>query len=234
MIQKILRTAFLCLLGVALLAYPIVTTTFPLSNQQILGLLVGFAAFVFWYFDGRLSAVLVQIDDALKDHITEANLNEVMARAAKTRTHWTKVRIIASSTGQIQPLFFGEKFTADEVRIIVRGLTVEEKQKSSMLADFDRTIENTIALWQELKKSGRIKNLHIQQYPFFPIEYNVIFDDRILIAGLLIPEAGRISDVRVADPTITINKTASAAREIRKYIERFDGLWNFINTKVTA
>ena len=223
MIRKYLQMFVLVLVGILLILYPLFAANYPLKSIQLIGVIVSFSTFVFWHFDNRLSDVISRVKEELQDHLTECNLNEAMARAGKKSKHWPSVRIIATSSGQIQPLFYGEAFTADSVTIILRGYRSEDLSSTDAVS-FDQTIENTIRLWRDqVAVSRRIKHLTIYRFPFFPIEYNVIFSDQVVISGLLVPQIDHFSDVRVINPTMTINTTKSGAREIGKYIERFDG-----------
>jgi len=230
MISKYLQISFALLLGLSLACYPIFINTLPLKPLQVLGLLVSFSAFAFWYFDSRLAGVIQHLEDGLKDHIAERSLTQAINYVTETKKHWKHVRVLATSTGQIQPLFAASGLSADSVHIILRRLT-EVERTDTLLADFANTIERMTEEWRNLEKKGRIRELVLQSYSGFPLEYNVIFDEEILIAGLLMPEPNRFSDVNVETPTITVGRTRSGTREIRKYINRFDNFAAFIRSK---
>lgn len=216
------------LFGVALLSYPLYSTYFHLTVEQILGLFVGFGTFCYWYFDGKMDNVVKAVEDGLKGHIGENNLAHAIGEAAKIRTHWAKVRILATSTGQIQPIFQSSGLNADTVEIIVRKIRPDEIERDPQLGEYQRDIARLTGEWLDLERKGRIKKLTICELHFFPLDYNVIFDQEVMINGLLVPEALRFSEVNVANPTLTIARTVSAKREIQKHIERFDKLIEYI------
>jgi hypothetical protein len=227
-VRKYLQIGFALALGLFLLFFPVAAKMPWLDPMKILGLTMTFIGFAFWYFDGRLTAVLTQIEEDLKDHVLETSLADAMKSAGEIKKHWESIRILATSTGQIQPLFESSGMTARNVSIIMRKIEDAELSLSPGLIAFKQSIDHNIVLWRDLEKKKQIGKLVVYQYPFFPLEYNVIFEDKFLISGLLYPEFGRFSEVNVQNPTIIRNNTRSGTREVGKYIARFDQFFEYI------
>ena len=215
------------LLAAALLAYPLYAAKFDLSEMQALGLFVGFGTYCYWYFDARMDNVLAAVDESLRGHIAEGSLADAFSHARKQKQRWRKIRILATSTGQIQPLFHSTGLEADEVEVVVRSIGRDEAERNPKLNEFQSGTELILREWGELKRIGRIAAFKAHTINFFPLDYVVIFDDQILVCGLLMPEAGRYSEVEVATPTVTTARTIAATREIKKHTQRFDKLVAF-------
>jgi hypothetical protein len=211
-------------LATALLTYPLYSGHFRFTVEQALGMFLGFGTFAFWYFDGLMNGVIKSVDDGLRGHVDEGSLADAMSIAHRIKKHWRKVRILGTSTGQIQPLFASSELEADAVEVIMRRVRDDEIVRDPQLAEFRTGNERMKSEWRELERLGRIRSCTIMELEFFPLDYVVIFDEQVLVAGLLLPEPGRYSQVDVSPPTTTIARTVAAKREITRHIDRFDRL----------
>lgn len=212
------------LLATALLMYPLYSRFFAFTVEQALGMFLGLGTFAFWYFDGLMNTVMKSVEEGLRGHSSDSTLADAISSVRKIKKHWHRVRIIGTSTGQIQPLFASSGLEADEVQVIIRRVRADEIERDPQLAEFRTGNERIKSEWRELERLGSIRRCAIQEVEFFPLDYVVIFDEEVLLSGLLLPEPARYAQVDVSPPSVTVGRTIAAKREIARHIDRFQRL----------
>ena len=141
-----------------------------------------------------------------------------------------KMRILASSSGNLEPMFRTSNFEVDECEVLLHRLNNCSNQ---IIKDrHNNLVDNQIVKWKDLKKMNRIKDLKIFEYKFFPTEYHVILDDKILLTGLYYPSDNPEKYIDFIQTWSRIENNCSENRLlISNYIERFDKLLADIKEK---
>jgi hypothetical protein len=180
-----------------------------LSQTQVAGVVIA-AVFVFlWRLDQHLASTTV----------LHASLSQCFERLVRRFNYVEHMRILAISTGKIQPLIESSRLNIARCEILLlKGDATDPKSADG----FNNHIEHMIGEWRRLQKAGRIGALAIRRYTQVPTEYQAIFDRSAMIAGLYSPDPDNWSGVQVDDPWIVMDETVAGTELIAKYISRFD------------
>ena len=159
--------------------------------------------------------------DALIPSIRHSSLGDAFADLAQQQRRWGDIRILAISSAQILSFFRFHNFYADKCTLLLRGFP----EGDSGNADFANQIKLVVQDWRGLVKSGRLRELEVATYDFLPTEYNVIFGDDLLFAGLYEPDPEDYSGVRVRGVGLIRGSTLEGRAVIGDYTERFDAFY---------
>ncbi len=131
------------------------------------------------------------------------------------------LRVFAISSQQILGFMRFHPFEIANCSLLLRGFTEGDQEHR----DFRKQIELVVRDWRVLQRDGRIKNLTVRSYDFFPTEYECIFDDGFMLLGLYDSDPSDYSEVRVRKASIIDGSTFPAESIIAEYIDRFDKLF---------
>lgn len=131
------------------------------------------------------------------------------------------VRVFAISSQQVLSFFKAEGLEAGTCYLLVRAFGPH----ASDHAEFKNQIMLAVRDWRRLAVEGKIKQLKIGSYDFFPTEYQVIFDDVRMLTGLYDSDPSDYSEVRVRQPFRVEGSSADGRAMIQAYSERFDNLF---------
>lgn len=153
--------------------------------------------------------------------LSQVRLGSAFATISAVTPRIGFLRIFAISSQQILSLVNFHNITIEKCHILIRAFDADDVSHK----DFLNQIRLVVADWRRLQKNGRITELKIRHYGFFPTEYECIFDKEHLILGLYEPDPDDYSEVKVRDPML-VRATSDAGRVmISEFAERFDQLF---------
>jgi hypothetical protein len=131
------------------------------------------------------------------------------------------LRVFAISSQQILGFMRFHPFEIENCSLLLRGFADDDEAHR----DFRKQIELVVRDWRALQRDGRIKNLTVRSYDFFPTEYECIFDNDFILLGLYDSDPNDYSEVRVRKVAMIESSTLPAELMIAEYIDRFDKLF---------
>jgi hypothetical protein len=131
------------------------------------------------------------------------------------------LRIYAISSQQILSFLRFYPFHVEKCSVLLRGFPDDDAQHR----DFASQIKLAVRDWRAMVPAGRIDDLSIRSYDFFPTEYECIFDGGSLLLGLYDSDPDDYSEVRVRGVTLIEASTPAGQQVVNQYIERFDNLF---------
>jgi len=158
--------------------------------------------------------------------LSQCRLGEAFATIATATPRIGHLRIYAISSQQILSFLKFNDITVEKCQILIRAFEPEDK----IHLDFLNQIRLVVADWRHLHKSGRIAELEIRYYDFFPTEYECIFDREHLILGLYDSDPEDYSEVRVRDPILICGTSDAGRITISEFVDRFDKLFEVCAT----
>lgn len=192
-----------------------VTSTFPGIKTSHLAAM-GIAFFVIMLLD--IKYTLKEISDGQKRTlITHADLNKCFTLVNENVESVSHMRVFANSTAIILPAFKNASFRVQKCELLVRTSAGENKSE-----DFDVHVAQHISQWESLCGAGRIDELKIARYDFIPTEWQVIFDDNLMIVGLDCPDFYDLTQIHVIEPALLYGYSEETRDVIQKYISRYD------------
>jgi hypothetical protein len=227
---------------VATIAILLVQTFFPSRLEALpltatLAILTASVVFLVWHVETTLIASKRSLTDlALRMNqlestqfafivattcMSQLRLGAAFAVIAAKTPRVGHLRIYAISSQQILSFLKFNDIMVEKCQILLRTFESNDAPHK----DFLNQIRLVVADWHYLHKSGRIAELEIRHYDFFPTEYECIFDRDHLILGLYDSDPEDYSEVRVRDP-ILIRGTSDTGRiVISEFADRFDQLF---------
>jgi hypothetical protein len=174
---------------------------------------------------GALTSRVAALETTQKEYLQAtvsplrtATLGEVFQLALRNRGHVGHLRVYAISSQQILGFVRNHSFHIDRCSLLVRWFSADDR------SDFAAQVRLVLDDWAKLHRAGRIGELDISFYDFFPSEYEVIFDTTALILGLYDLDPEDYSGVKVRDATLIEGGPPSAQQIIHEFCDRFDGL----------
>ena len=158
--------------------------------------------------------------------LSQTRLGEAFAMIAASTPRIGHLRIYAISSQQILSFLKFNDITIEKCQILLRAFDPGDKQHH----DFLNQIRLVVADWRRLHSSGRIGELEIRHYDFFPTEYECIFDREHLILGLYDSDPEDYSEVRVRNPILIRGTSDSGRIMISEFANRFDELFEVCAT----
>lgn len=158
--------------------------------------------------------------------LSQARLGSAFATVAAATPRVGHLRIYAISSQQILSFLKFNDITAEKCHILLRAFEPDDMAHR----DFLNQIRLVVADWRRLHTSGRIAELEIRHYDFFPTEYECIFDRDHLILGLYDSDPDDYSEVGVRDPILICGTSDSGRVMISEFADRFDKLFEVCAT----
>jgi hypothetical protein len=234
---------------------PIVVTALILTVQAVfpnfiqalpveasIALLAGSVVFLVWHVEMSLVATraglaqletgVVVLEGTQRDFIqassslSQARLGRMFAEVATASPRVGRLRIFAISSQQILSFVKFHDISIEKCELLVRSFDPSDAAHK----DFHNQIRLVVADWHRLKTSGRIGELEVRTYDFFPTEYECIFDRDHLILGLYDSDPSDYSEVSVRDPLLIRGTSDGGRLMISEFAERFDHLFEVCRT----
>ena len=215
-------------LGIALFTWPTVSSVLHVSKEQILGVALALAAGTVLYFDKRIGALL-----SVEHQATHSNLADAITTALRYSPDPQSVRIWALSSFVIEALLQAMKPKIGKCHILIY-------EPGEGAPDFDNDSDVQMAdlipfnAWEQLSEEGIVQEYVIRTHSFYPSEYFILMDERVLIRGRYLIDIERFPRCTVQDPCVTVDRSDDGRRTIFKHIETFDNMWNSEFSKVVA
>lgn len=215
--------------------FPSVLSALPLTATS--AILAGSVIFLVWHVETTLivsSRSLKELQGRIEQlestqaafilsstSLSQVRLASAFATISEATPRVGHLRIFAISSQQILSFLKFHDITIEKCQILLRTFESDDVVHK----DFLNQIRLVVADWHRLHESGRIADLQIRHYDFFPTEYECIFDKEHLILGLYDSDPDDYSEVRVRDPTL-VRGTSDAGRiMISEFADRFDRLF---------
>lgn len=132
------------------------------------------------------------------------------------------LRVFAASSKDIFTFTSFHGFTIDHLHLLIRGFDPVNQAQSEAAVH----VRQMVREWQSLQKTPRLNEMVLRSYDFLPTEFQIIADDEFMITGLYASDPTDYREVRVLEAAF-VDGTTDAGREmIRRYIERFDSLFD--------
>jgi hypothetical protein len=170
--------------------------------------------------------------DNLQPDIEAVGLTRAFQKADVMGTTSDHVRIFAITSRFVSQQLRGEDIPANCLSLMVAGNTASDTRMPRpevLESEVEIAVEYS---WASRVRNGHIGTLNICQYEFFPTEWYVIFDDRVMVFGTY---AFDIEAVGCAAPlnSVCIVHAVGAGRElIRAKIEAFDRLMKASSARI--
>ena len=213
----------LSILSATLMLWPWVSNYFN-HPVQLLGGAMGIITGLALYFDRRIDKISVG------EFMQHLPLAQALQHALQMRKTTKTVRIFASTTGQIHPILNSLDFSTETCRILVREMPGASKTAKA----FNLRANSLVDQWVEMRADGRIRDLTIKRFDYFPVNYVVIFDRRCVVVGNFVPTDVGPRKVIIGDPYIADDSTEAGSRLIEKYITWYEDIWQTIEPKESA
>jgi hypothetical protein len=147
-------------------------------------------------------------------------LADAFAGATRTRKHIEHLRVYAASSQQVFSFVRNSTLRVDRCSLLIRGFP--PKQDSQ----FARQVRGVADEWRKLAASGRIGELEILAYDYFPTNYEILIDSEALIFGLFDYDPNEFSGVKLRSANLVEDSSAASRDLIVEFRDRFDNLFN--------
>jgi hypothetical protein len=205
--------------------------------SRVLGFILGLMAIVTAYTWIRHQAVQRSLD-ALRDQITvltaqtcrlsdslDAQLGplgfkQAFELVANRHPNLGRVRIRAITSQIIQQEVFNHDFTINRCDVMVYQTGKDSPGR------LEANIQSVLNDWRDRYARKNIGSLNIRRDPNIPREYEVIFDNQVVLWGMYITDPGDPTGVRSSKATFISAASAENQEVISNFIERFDLLFH--------
>jgi hypothetical protein len=162
--------------------------------------------------------------DHIRPDIESLSLNDAFQRGGMRGTASDRVRIFAITTRFVTQQLRADDFKAEQVDLMVAGNDAQDPQVPSaeMLA-----LEVKLAIeysWASRVRNGYIGTLHVHQYEFFPTEWYVIFDERLMVLGTYVFDNDAVGCAAPLNTVMLVHASGVGRELIRSKVEAFDRL----------
>lgn len=145
-------------------------------------------------------------------------------RALSGRDRIGHLRVYAISSQQIFGFISNSTVTVDRCSLLIQGFPLDDK------SDFAHQVRLNAHDWRKLAKAGRIRDLEIHSYDYFPTDYEVLIDSDALIFGLFDYDPDGYSKVSLRAATLFEGTTPDAEKLILEFRDRFDRMFKDCET----
>ena len=151
-------------------------------------------------------------------------LTDAFAGATQTRKHIDHLRVYAASSQQVFTFVSNSTLSVDRCSLLIRGFPPKHESV------FARQVRGLADEWRKLAATGRIRELEILAYDYFPTDYEIVIDSEALIFGLFEYDPNEFSGVRLRAATLVEDSSADGRDLIVEFRDRFDGLFEACRT----
>lgn len=162
--------------------------------------------------------------EAITPFLITSSLAEAFNRALRGRDRIGHLRVYAISSQQVFSFVSNSQVMVDRCSLLIQGFPSDDN------SDFARHVRLVARDWRRLKDLGRIRDLEIQSYDYFPTDYEILIDSDALILGLFDYDPSNYSKVNLRAATLVKGSSPEAKNLIIEFRNRFDGLFNACKT----
>lgn len=143
-------------------------------------------------------------------------IEQAMQKARSGNKYFENVRILASTTANIQPMLM---MNTD---VKIKNCTVILSQSPNANSSLAIRVSTFVDAWMDNLQMKRIDNLAIKGYSHAPMFYLVILDEKALILGLFKENKNLKVAVEVGHPILIEGSSKESSLSIEKWIAWFD------------
>ena len=136
------------------------------------------------------------------------------------------IRICAVKSRFISVNMQSDRLKAELLSLMVAESTSAQSGSRDLVnlkAEVQLIIEHE---WIPRVRDGDIRSLRVRQYKFFPTEWYVIFDHRVMVLGTYVFNKGALGHVRHLDTVMLVHDTGAGRDLIRSKVAAFDRLFD--------
>lgn len=152
------------------------------------------------------------------------SLAEAFGRALRGRDRIGHLRIYAISSQQIFSFISNSTLIVDRCSLLIQGFPLDDE------SDFAHQVRLVARDWRKLANTGRIGELEIRSYDYFPTDYEVLVDSDSLVLGLFDYDPDDYSKVGLRAATLFDGTSPDAENLISEFRDRFDRLFEACKT----
>ncbi|HXD53761.1 MAG TPA: hypothetical protein VN618_03320 [Solirubrobacteraceae bacterium] len=146
-------------------------------------------------------------------------LAEAFAGATGARKHIDHLRVYAASSQQVFSFVSNSTLHVDRCSLLIRGFPTKHDSR------FAQQVRGLADEWRKLAASGRIDELEIMAYDYFPTDYEILIDSEALIFGLFDYDPDEFSSVKLRTANLVEDSSAAGRDLIVEFRDRFDKLF---------
>jgi hypothetical protein len=143
-------------------------------------------------------------------------IEEAIRHARSSQKYFNRVRILASTTANIQPLLMMN------TSVRINSCTVIVAQPPGASSSLSNRVSTFVHVWIDNHHKKRIQALEIKGYDHTPLVYLVILDDKAMVLGLLTEDKNLNVQMDVGHPILISDDDAESVNLISKWSEWFD------------
>jgi hypothetical protein len=162
--------------------------------------------------------------DATTPAFRTGSLAEAFDRALHGRDRIGHLRIYAISSQQIFSFISNSMLIVDRCSLLIQGFPDDDR------SDFAHQVRLVARDWHKLASTGRVRELEIHAYDYFPTDYEVLIDSDFLIFGLFDYDPDDYSKVGLRAATVIDGSSPDAESLIIEFRDRFDRLFKACET----
>lgn len=215
----------------------------PLS--LLLAIMATSFVFVAVHLEQRLSAVQISVEtlaqsaadrlsalegtqrsylEATTPSLRTGSLAEAFSRALRGRDRIGHLRVYAISSQQVFSFISNSKVMVDRCSLLIQGFPPDDR------SDFAHQVGLVARDWRRLADQGRIRDLEIQSYDYFPTDYEILVDSDALILGLFDYDSNDYSKVGLRAATLVEGSSPEGENLIIEFRDRYDRLFEACKT----
>lgn len=153
-----------------------------------------------------------------------SSLAEAFEHALRGRNRIGHLRIYAISSQQIFGFVSNSMLVVDRCSLLIQGFPLDDE------SDFAHQVRLIARDWRRLANTGRIRELEIRSYDYFPTDYEVLVDSDAMIFGLFDYDPDDYSKVGLRAATLFDGASPDGESLIVEFRDRFDRLFEACQT----
>lgn len=181
----------------------------------------------------NLDAAAREAIEHIDPEIESMSMSDAFKRGLGPLGTHDHIRIFGITSRFVSQQLSSEEAKAERLSLMVAGNTADDPRMSASDKLED---EVQIALeysWASRVRNGYIRKLCVRQYEFFPTEWYVIFDDRLMILGTYVFDPKAVGCAAPFTTSVMVVHSSGAGRElIGSKIEAFDRLMSCDSKRV--
>lgn len=144
------------------------------------------------------------------------------------------VRVYAFSSRFISAHMLPREFSARKIHLLTTGAGTDDEMTNTQIGLETTNTEIGLSIlytWAGGIRSGNIAEINMHQHDFYPTEWYVIFDDRMMVLGSYVFDEHSVGRVGTTSEAFIVSPYADGASLIQTKIEAFDRLFAATETK---
>jgi hypothetical protein len=162
--------------------------------------------------------------ETLRPDIESVAMSQAFQRAGMLGVASDHVRIFAVTSRFVSQQLRGDDLPADRVSLMIAGNTASDTRMPvprMLEAEVQLAIEYN---WASRVKNRHIRSLYVRQYEFFPTEWYVIFDDKVMVLGTYAFDNDAVGCATPLNAVSLVHASGAGRELIRTKSDAFDRL----------